>query len=219
MTVDFKDILEAVKDARKKAKKRNFTQSFELFVNLKDVDLKRIKDKVRGSVTLPHEFKKPLKYAVIADGELATQAKNLGLDVLDKSDIEILGGDKKKLKRIANKYNGFITRVDLMPTVAKNMGQVLGPRGKMPTPVPPNAKLDQVLSNASKTVKFRLKNSPTITVRVGDELMSDEEIAENIRAFLNAVVEKLDKGWRNIKSAYVKLSMGPAIPIQISKNK
>ena len=219
MTVDFKDILEAVKDARKKSKRRNFTQSFELFINLKDVDLKRIKDKVRGSITLPHEFKKPLKYAVIADGELATQAKNLGLDVFDKSDIELLGNDRKKLKRLANKYSGFVTRVDLMPTVARNMGQVLGPRGKMPTPVPPNARLEQILSNVSKTVKFRLKNSPTITVRIGDELMNDEEVAENIRAFLNAVVEKLDKGWRNIKSAYVKLSMGPTVPIQISKTK
>ncbi|MGQ4834555.1 MAG: 50S ribosomal protein L1 [Candidatus Asgardarchaeia archaeon] len=215
MPLSYENVLKAVKEARAKAKKRNFVQSFELSINLKDIDLKQVRNKLQGEITFPHKFSKPVKIAVIADGELAVKAKNAGLPVIDKSEIEVLGSDKKKVKKLAKMYDFFLAKVDLMPMVAKFFGQVLGPRGKMPTPVPPMANLESFIDKYSRTVKYRVRNSPTINIKVGDENMTDEQVAENIMSAINSIVAKLDKGFNNIKSAYVKLSMGPAVKIEM----
>ena len=215
MPLSYENILKAVKEAREKAKKRNFVQSFELSINLKDVDLKQVRNKLQGEIVFPHKFTKPVKIAVIADGELAVKAKNAGLPVIDKSEIEVIGSDKKKVKKLAKEYDFFLAKVDLMPLIAKFFGQVLGPRGKMPAPVPPMANLESFIDKYSKTVKFRVRNSPTINIKVGDENMTDEQVAENIMTAINTIVNKLDKGFNNIKSVYVKLSMGPAVKIEM----
>jgi len=208
--MDRDKILKAVKEARARAKPRNFTQSVELIVNLKEVDLTKPENRLKEQVVLPHGRGKEAKIAVIAKGDLAAQAEELGLTVIREGDLEELGRNKRLAKKIANNHDFFIAQADMMPIVGRLLGPVLGPRGKMPQPVPPSANLKPLVERLKKTVVIR----PFFKTLVGNEKMSDEELTENIEAVLNVLPKKYEKGLYHVKSAYVKLTMGPAVPIE-----
>ena len=157
---------------------------------------------------------KEVKIAFIADGELAVQAKNAGADlVITKSELEDMGKNRKDAKKIANQYNFFVAQADLMPLVGRFLGPVLGPRKKMPKPVPASAKPDPILERLKSTVKIRIKDQPVIQAMVGSHEMDDEMIAENIEAVLGILDRNLEKGRNQIKSMYVKTSMGPVVKV------
>jgi len=120
MPLEDKNILIAIEEMRKKTKPRKFTQTVELIINLRDVDIKKQENRIRERVILPHPFKKNRKVCVIATGEAALSAKRSGADlVLDRSDLESLMGDKKKRKEIAKKFDVFIAEAPLMPLVGR----------------------------------------------------------------------------------------------------
>jgi len=96
-----------------------------------------------------------------------------------------------------------------MPTIGKTLGTVLGPRGKMPKPVPPNADLTNLTKNMRNSVKIRTKASKTIQTIAGNLDMPKEDIAENIDAIVKKVESLLERGRMNIGSVYVKTTMGP----------
>ena len=102
-----------------------------------------------------------------------------------------------------------------MPLIGKTLGQVLGPKGKMPKPLPPNANLKAFAEAAKKSVRIKLATTPVIHVPMGSDKMTDDQIANNINSLINFVKEKLPKGKNNIKSAYIKLTMGPAIKLPL----
>ena len=212
--MDREKIMKAVKEARALAKPRNFTQSVELIVNLKELDLTKPENRLKEQVVLPHGRGKEAKIAVIAKGDLAVQAEELGLTVIREEDLEKLGRDKKLAKKIANEHDFFIAQADMMPLVGRLLGPILGPRGKMPQPVPPSANLKPLVERLKKTVVINTRDRPFFKTLVGNEKMSDEELTENIEAVLNVLPKKYEKGLYHVKSAYVKLTMGPAVPIE-----
>jgi large subunit ribosomal protein L1 len=124
-----------------------------------------------------------------------------------------MGGDKKKAKKLANDFDFFIARSDLMSLIGKNLGPVLGPRGKMPSAVSPTVDLKAIVERARHLAKVRVGRLPTVGVRVGTEEMKDEEIADNVRAVIEALTGKLERGERNIKSVYLKTTMGPPVKL------
>jgi large subunit ribosomal protein L1 len=124
-----------------------------------------------------------------------------------------MGKNRKDAKKIANQYNFFVAQADLMPLVGRFLGPVLGPRKKMPKPVPANAKPDPILERLKSTVKIRIKDQPVIQAMVGSHEMDDEMIAENIEAVLGILDRNLEKGRNQIKSMYVKTSMGPVVRV------
>lgn len=204
------EILEAVKKAKEDAKPRNFTQSIDVVINIKDLDVKKPENRIDEEVFLPQGRGKDVRIVFIADGELALQAKNAGADlVITKSDLEELGKDRKEAKRMANTYNFFVAQADMMPLVGRFLGPVLGPRKKMPKPVPASAKPDPIIDRLKNTVNIRIKNQPVIQALVGTQEMDDERIAENIETILGILDRNLEKGRNQIKSMYVKTSMGP----------
>ena len=204
------EILEAVKKAKEDAKPRNFTQSIDVVINIKDLDVKKPENRIDEEVFLPQGRGKDVRIVFIADGELALQAKNAGADlVITKSDLEELGKDRKEAKRMANQYNFFVAQADMMPLVGRFLGPVLGPRKKMPKPVPASAKPDPIIDRLKNTVNIRIKNQPVIQALVGTQEMDDEHIAENIETILGILDRNLEKGRNQIKSMYVKTSMGP----------
>jgi len=208
------EILEAVKKAKDESKPRNFTQSVDVVINIKDLDVKKPENRIDEEVFLPKGRGKEVKIAFIADGELAVQAKNAGADlVITKSELEDMGKNRKDAKKIANQYNFFVAQADLMPLVGRFLGPVLGPRKKMPKPVPANAKPDPILERLKSTVKIRIKDQPVIQAMVGSHEMDDEMIAENIEAVLGILDRNLEKGRNQIKSMYVKTSMGPVVKV------
>ena len=101
-----------------------------------------------------------------------------------------------------------------MPLVGRYLGPILGPRGKMPKPVPANINLKPLVERLKKTVVVNTRDKPIFHALVGNEKMSDEQIAENIEAVLNTVAKKYEKGLYHVKSAYTKLTMGPAVKIE-----
>ena len=100
-----------------------------------------------------------------------------------------------------------------MPAIGKRLGQVLGPRGKMPTPLPPQADVTAVVTRLKKAIKIRSKDRMTFHTIIGNETMQPEQIADNIDAIINRIEGKLEKGKMNIGSVYVKTTMGPAVKV------
>jgi len=215
MPLDQKTILAAVKEAKEKSEKRKFNQSIELILKLHDIDMKSPEGKIQEVLELPHALEKPNKICVIASGEFAMKAKNADADrVIERSELEALGGKKQDMRKIANGYDVFIAEAPLMPLVGKVLGPVLGPRGKMPLPVPPSADISGLIRKYRKTIVVRLRNQPIIQNRVALENMKDEEIAENIQAILKILEAKLKKGTKNIRFAYIKTAMGTPVKIK-----
>jgi len=207
-----KETLEAVKKALEESKKfeRKFKQTVDVVINLKNVDLNNPKNRIEEEIILPNGRGKDAKIAVFADGELALKAKKVADLVIKPEEINDLSKDKKKMKNIANDYDFFVAEAPLMPTIGKTLGVVLGPRGKMPKPIPPTADIGGIVKTLKKTVKVRSKGKKTFHTIAGTEDMEPEKIAENVDAILKRLEEKLERGRQNIASVYVKTTMGPS---------
>ena len=216
MSLDAKALIESVKEAKSKAEKRKFAQSIELIINLREIDMKKPESKIQESIELPHPVGKQNKVCVIASGELALKAKRAGADlVIERAELEALGNDKKRQKTLVNEYEYFISEAPLMPTVGRVLGAVLGPKGRMPTPVPPNVDIASAIEKQRKIVQIRLRSQPILQCRIGTEEMTDEQIAENIETVIRRLEGKLKRGLRNIRSIVIKTAMGPPIKLKI----
>jgi large subunit ribosomal protein L1 len=215
MPLDQKTILNAVKEAKGKSEKREFNQSVELVLNLREIDMKSPEGKLQEIIELPHLPAKQNKICVIASGELALKAKKANADqVIERAELEGYAGKKRDLRKIANSYDLFIAEAPLMPLVGKVLGPVLGPRGKMPIPVPPTADIVGLMAKHRKTIVVKMRNQPILQCRVGSENMKEEEIADNIQTVLRVIEGKLKRGMKNIKVAYIKTSMGEPVSIK-----
>ena len=216
MSIETENLKSALKEAREKSKKRNFNQSVELIINLRDVDVKKPENRIQESIELPHALDKKTGVCVFADGDLALRARRAGADlVLESADIEGLMNDKKRQREIAKSMNSFIAAAPLMPLIGRVFGPILGPRGKMPTPIPPTANIEELIERHRRIVRIRARDQPVIHCRVGMESMSDDEIAENIQTVIRRVARRLRRGMKNIDKVYVKMTMGPPVKVNI----
>jgi large subunit ribosomal protein L1 len=214
MPLNMKNLIAAVKEVKSSSKERKFSQSIDLAINLQNIDMKKPEGRIQERIELPHSVGKEVKVCVIASGGMALKAKKTGASlVLEKAALEALVGDKKKQKDVAKNYDLFIAEAPLMPLVGKSLGASLGPRGKMPTPVPPNANIEEQIEKHKKIVFVRMRGQPVIQCRVGNESMEDKEIAENVQAIVRRIEGKLKRGIKNFKSVYLKTSMGSAVKV------
>jgi large subunit ribosomal protein L1 len=215
MPLDNKTITEAIKQAKAKSGDKKFNQTVDLILDITEIDMKAPEGKIQEVVELPHATGKPNKICVIGSGEFALKAKNSSADyVIDRADLDALNGKKKELRKIANDYDVFISEAPLMPLVGRILGPVLGPRGKMPIPVPPNADISSLINKHRKTVVVRMRSQPIIQVSVGSQQMKDEELNDNIQAVLRVLDGKLKRGLKNVKFAFIKTSMGEPVKIK-----
>ena len=208
------EFLREIREAKERAKKRNFLQTWDLAISLKNVDLKKPENKLNLEFPLPEGRGKESKVIFIVDN-LLPEAKKTSALVITKNELEKLGKEKKKLKKYAEEYEWWFCEAPLMPTVGKTLGIVLGPRGRMPKPIPPKGSVQPFVEMSKKLVKIRLRDSPVIHVSVGTENMKEEQIMKNILAVMNFVKEKLPKGKANMKNACVKLTMGPPVKLKV----
>jgi large subunit ribosomal protein L1 len=215
MPLDKKTLLDAIKEAKAKSGEKKFIQSIELILDIKEIDMKSPEGKIRQVIELPHVTGKPNKILVVASGELALKARKAKVDmVMEKADIEGVSGKKKQLRKLANNYDVFLSEAPLMPLVGRTFGPVLGPRGKLPVPVPPNADITGLIKKHRKTVVVRMRNQPIIQCSVGTVDMSEEDLVDNIQAVLRVLEGKLKRGLKNIKFAFIKTSMGKPVKIK-----
>jgi large subunit ribosomal protein L1 len=216
LSVNKEEILKAVDAAKKNAKKRKFNQSVELVLALRDIDIKKPENRINEIIELPKPPSREVKVAVFATGDLAVRARNAGAnEVYGKEVLNDLVNDKKQARNLVQGIDFFIAETSLMPLVGRVLGSILGPRGGMPTPIPPTAPIDVLINRRRRTVQLRIRSQLSAQCKVGSEDMDSEDIANNIQIILTRLERRLEKGLRNIRKAYVKTTMGPPTKIAL----
>jgi large subunit ribosomal protein L1 len=205
--------VEAVTEALAKAPEREFPESVELSVNLKDLDLTVPKNRIEDDVPLPNGRGKPVRVAVFGSPELRQKVQSVADRVITPAELEELAKDPKSAKRLVEEVDFFLAEAPMMPAIGKRLGVVLGPRGKMPRPVPPGTDPSNLIGAMKRSVRVRSKGNRTFHAAVGIRTMPADQIAQNVDAVLQRIVGKLERGRTNIESVYVKTTMGPAVRI------
>jgi large subunit ribosomal protein L1 len=206
-------IVDAVSRALDEAPPRNFRETVDLAVNLRDLDLNDPSQRVDESVVLPAGTGQETQIVVFASGETALRAEDVADEVLDGDDLEELGDDTDAAKDLADETDFFVADASLMQDIGRYLGTVLGPRGKMPTPLQPDDDVVETVNRMKNTVQLRSRDRRTFHTRVGAQDMDSEEIADNIDVIIRRLEANLEKGPLNIDSMYVKTTMGPAVEV------
>jgi large subunit ribosomal protein L1 len=207
------EIEEAVSRALDESPPRNFTETVDIAVNLRDIDLNDPSNRVDESVVLPEGTGQETSIVVFAEGETAVRAEEVADDVLDADELADLGDDDDAAKDLAEDTDFFLAEERLMQDIGRYLGTVLGPRGKMPEPVSPDDDIVEVIERMKNSVQIRSGDRRTFHTRVGAEDMSAEDIADNIDVIIRRLHADLEKGPLNIDTVYVKTTMGPAMEV------
>ena len=212
-------LAEVITQAKEGTKKRKFKQSVELIINFKDIDVKK-GFAINEVIQLP-KTNSPATVCVIATGDMSQKAKAAKADsVIGNDELTKYEANKRESRKFINKYDFFLADTKIMPTVGKALGQLLGPRGKMPTPVPFNAPIDAFLARFRTSIKVRTRASLSISCKIGDESMENADLATNAFKVLNSIEKKLPNGEKNIKKVLIKTTMGkPVKQVQEIKKK
>lgn len=208
------DTEDAVRQAIEVAPARKFSESIDLAINLHNIDLSMPGNRVDVEIILPHGVGKPAKIAVFAAGETAMRAKSAGADrVLSADEIKELGGDKRAARKLADEYKFFIAETQFMPVIGKSLGPILGKRGKMPSPLPPTQDVTPQINRLRNMIRIRSRDKMTFHLTVGNKNMDIKALTENIDTVVTKLEQTLKDGKQNLKSVYVKTTMGPAIRV------
>ncbi len=213
--VPLDNLVNAIKEAIEAAPPRRFKQSVEMIVVLRDVDPRTPEGRIREIVFLPYPPRKSVKVCVVADGDMALKAKEVADKVITREEIQGIAGNKKAAKKIAEECDWVLVKTDLMPLAGRVLGPALGPRGKIPVPVPPSADIASFVERYRRAVLIRTKDQPQVMCRIGTIDMEPREIAENALAVLQALESKLKNPPYNIARILVKTSMGPPVEVKL----
>src|SRR5579872_3750988 len=202
---------EAVKMVKERATAK-FDETVEIALNL-GVDPKHADQMVRGVVNLPNGTGRTLRVAVFARGAKADEAKAAGADIVGAEDLvnTVNGGEIN--------FDRCIATPDMMPLVGR-LGKVLGPRGLMPNPKVGTVTMDVVAAvKASKggAVEFRVEKAGIVQGSVGKASFGEEKLAENIRAFVDAVNKAKPTGAKGtyLKRVSISSTMGPGVKLDL----
>jgi len=204
-------LTQMIGEAKKGQKQRKFKQTVELIMVFRDIDVKK-GFAINETVQLPKTLSQPASVCVVASGDLGLKAKSANADrIVDGTEVNKIGANKRESRKLINGYDFFLSDTSLMATVGKTLGQFMGPRGKMPTPVPFNAPIDSILERFRSSIRVRLRNSLSLACKIGDETMSDDDLTANASAVISLVEKKLPSGDKNIKKIMIKTTMGKLI--------
>ena len=200
---------QAIKLVRERASAK-FDETVEIALNL-GVDPKHADQMVRGVVNLPNGTGRTLRVAVFARGAKADEAKAAGADIVGAEELvtAVQGGTID--------FDRCIATPDMMPLVGR-LGKVLGPRGLMPNPKVGTVTMDvaaAVAASKGGAVEFRVEKAGIIQGSVGKASFGEDKLAENIVAFVDAVVKAKPAGAKGTYLQRVALSstMGPGVKV------
>jgi large subunit ribosomal protein L1 len=200
---------EAVKLVKERANAK-FNETIEVAMNL-GVDPRHSDQMVRGVVNLPNGTGRTVRVGVFAKGAKAEEAKKAGADVVGAED----------LFEIVNKgtidFDRCIATPDMMGLVGR-LGKVLGPRGMMPNPKVGTVTMDiagAVKAAKGGAVEFRVEKAGIVQAGIGKASFSPEQISQNIRAFVDAVVKAKPPAAKGtyVKKVSISSSMGPGLKL------
>ncbi|KAG1569207.1 hypothetical protein G6F50_006590 [Rhizopus delemar] len=193
-------------------KKRNFTETIELQIGLKNYDPQRDK-RFSGTIKLPHVARPRMTVCVLGDAFHCDQAKGAGMEFQSVDDLKKLNKNKKLIKKLAKKYDAFLASEALIKQIPRLLGPGLHKVGKFPTPVSHNDSLTDKANEIRATIKFQLKKVLCLGVAVGHVAMTEDQLIANIMLSVNFLVSLLKKNWQNVKSLYLKSSMGKPLSL------
>lgn len=193
----------------KAGKPRKFQESVDLQVNLKNYDVNRDK-RFSGSLRLPHIARPNLKVCIICDLSHEEVAKKSSLLTANMDDLKKLNKNKKLVKKFCNEYDSFLASESIIKTIPRVVGPHMNRAGKFPTAVAATDVLGDKVTEVQATVKFQLKKVLCLGCAVGHVKMNEEQLRTNVSQALNFLVSLLKKNWQNLKSAYLKSTMGPS---------
>jgi len=203
---------EAVKLVKSNASAK-FDETVELAINL-GVDPKHADQMVRGVVNLPNGTGRTLRVAVFARGAKADEARTAGADVVGAEDLvtAVQGGTID--------FDRCIATPDMMPLVGR-LGKVLGPRGLMPNPKVGTVTMDianAVVASKGGSVEFRVEKAGIVQGSVGKASFDEAKLAQNIRAFVDAVSKAKPTGSKGtyLQRAAISSTMGPGVRLDIA---
>jgi large subunit ribosomal protein L1 len=231
MNIDKKLVNEALQNALtnsvwkkdgKPDKVRKFDEAVDIIINIRDLDIKNPNNRIEQEFILPHPVTEKVKVCFFADGDMELALKKRGLPVINNDMLDDLQKKSNKDKRsIARKYDYFVARIDLMRNVAKVMARFLGQRGKMPKPQPKgygvistNENLDQYVNNLKSLIKVEMKKQLQIQLHIGKKSNSMKDLEENLDALLGLIESKLPNGYQNLRSIFIKTTMGKPVKVR-----
>jgi large subunit ribosomal protein L1 len=201
---------EAVKLVKERAKAK-FDETIEVAMNL-GVDPRHSDQMVRGICNLPNGSGRGARVAVFAKGNKADEAKAAGADVVGAEDLV------EKVQAGQIDFDRCIATPDMMPLVGR-LGKVLGPRGLMPNPKVGTVTNDlgaAIKAQKGGAVEFRVEKAGIVQAGVGKASFTAEQLAQNIRAFADAVAKSKPQGIKGtfIKRISVSSTMGPGVRVE-----
>jgi large subunit ribosomal protein L10Ae len=195
-----------------KGKKRNFIETIEAQVTLKNYDPVRDK-RFSGSFRLPTVPRPKLKCCVLGSAAHCEQADRIGVDHMSVEDLKKLNKNKKMVKKLAKRYDFFIASDNLIKQIPRLLGPGLTKAGKFPTLLGNNEDMQGKIDELKATIKFQMKKVMCLNVSVGNIEMDAREVFTNTQLAANFLASLLKKQWQNIGQIYIKTTMGPSVQI------
>lgn len=205
------DFETAVEKAIEEAPERNFTESVDVIVNFRDLDLSEASNRFNEDIKLPYQASDDVKIAVIGD-TLVKNADNADREITE-DELEELYENPNDAKTLAGEMSFIIAEAPLMPDIGQHLGQVFGPRNMMPDPMPPGSDPTDQIESLRNTVTVRLKEDPVIHLKVGHEEQENDQVARNASSVYDFIESELPQGSNNIKDVLIKTTMGPSIEV------
>ena len=211
-------IQKALNELKEKSQKRKFTQTIDLIVNLKELNLKNPQDQVDFFALLNFDKGRKTKVCALIGPELKDEAEKF-CDTVITVDQFPQYAEKKKLRKLAEDHDFFLGQSDMMTKIAQVFGRVLGVRNKMPNPkggcvIVPKTPLGPLCTKLQKTIRISAKTSPSIKCAVAKESMKEEEILDNILTLYNQIVHHLPKEENNVKNVFLKMTMSKPVKVK-----
>merc|ERR1712038_1991882 len=204
----FDCVAEVLKHA-KETKKRKFMETIDLQIGLKNYDPQKDK-RFSGTVKLKHVPRPKFSVCVFGDQQHCDEAKAKGIPFMSADDLKKLNKDKKKVKKLAKKYDAFVASESLIKQIPRLLGPGLNKAGKFPSLLTHADNMEDKVNDLKSTIKFQMKKVLCLNVAVGNTNMTEDELVYNIHLSVNFLVSLLKKHWQNVRSLYIKSTMGPA---------
>jgi len=193
-------------------KKRNFVETVELQIGLKNLDPTRDK-KFNGAVVLPFKVKTKMSFIVIGDQKHVDEATEKGIPFIDSVGLQKFKKDKKKIKKWAKSYDALLASDSLVRQIPRLAGPQLNKMGKFPSPASHDTPLPEKIEELQRTVRFQMRKVLCLGTAVGTMALTEDQVQQNVTLAINTLVGLLKKGWQNVKSLHLKSSMGPVFRI------
>merc|ERR1712216_978881 len=193
-----------------KEKPRKFMETIELQIGLKNYDPQKDK-RFSGTVKLPHVPRPRMKVCILGDAQHIDEANKLNIETMDVEALKKLNKNTKLIKKLPKKYNAFLASDSIIKQIPRLLGPGLNKAGKFPGLLTHADNLDTKVRDLKCQVKFQLKKVLCLGVAVGNLTMADNELFANIQIAVNFLVSLLKKNWQNVRTLYIKSTMGRPI--------